>query len=371
MRGVLANKRQKVLFMHDKVIALKPYLKTWGYTQSKNEGATVMYDWVFKCLQDGFSVEERIIDGKTYVVDGGPAPEEYEGFRKIIVPIPQFKLSGNEYMTIWDCLDRVARYNQELCYHVKGQEFLDEDGNNARQSGKMIVSVTMFVPNDTQRKHMQIKMKEAVAQITEKVVEICGVSVGDKLTKIQKWSVTKVIHDWIMERTYYNLNHEAIKDTAAYYLTQLAYSALTDEADVKPICAGYTAAMAYLCNMYRINCVFVSGFAVDDTVTKPTDHAWNIVSFTLPYGEYSSDPSQWAAMDLTWDDKRLDEIKQGTPWEYFCTDKVYHEHGDSEITRTLDDRGYPFGDYETTIAPTATYPYTGNTLFDITNEIQG
>lgn len=355
MSGVLMNGSGKVLLKDGGAVLRKPYLKSWGYAQAKADGTTELYDWVFKCFSEGFSVSERTIDGSTYAVDGGAAGEEYEGFRKIVVPLIQFQIPAESYLAVWDCLDRVVRYNWELCYHVKNQEFLDEDGNNARETGKTIVSVAMIVPNDTQRLHAQTKMAEATALVKAKVLEVCGVSAGDGLTEVQKRNVTKVIHDWIMERTSYKPTENEQDDE--YYWSQLAYSALTDEENIKPVCAGYTAAVAYLCSMYGITAVFVSGEATDGVDTG--QHAWNMVAFGLPYGVYSSVPSDWAAIDLTWDDKRHDGTKEGTPWEYFCTDKAYHEYGTAEETRTNDDRGYPVS------VPTATCAYTGNTLYGI------
>ena len=145
--------------------------------------------------------------------------------------------------------------------------------------------------------------------------------------------------------------------TTINYWSKTAFSALIED-DNLPVCVGYASAFSHLCHRYNINAIYVEG-SVDISHPEYINHAWNMVSFELPYGIYSSDPSKWSAIDITYDDGRHDNPDRSDWWGYFCTTEVYHHKNNVVVTRLNSLKGYPVD------VPTKTYTYTGNTLYGI------
>lgn len=353
---VLINSAGNALTKNGRIIATKPYSKLWGYALAKSDGTIDVYDWIYRCFEDGFSVGARTVNGASYTVDAGDASAYMEGFRWLTIPMIQFNIEDSEgsRRKIRFHFLRVIQDNPVLCYYIVAQnpvyylQFTSVEGK--------IETVKMVAPNDNMRRNAQIEIDKTVAVVKDKVLDICGVAAGDTLTATQKRNVTKCLHDWLMDHTTYSDNKG--------YWSHTMFSALDGDATYEPVCDGYSLALQYLCNLYGINCVYVAG-SVDADHLEYENHAWNMVSFVLPIGKYDNDEYKWSAVDLTYDDGRYDGRETRARidwWGYFCTDKVYHHNNDSTQTRWNSPKGYPVS------IPAALYPYNGNTLYGIAEE---
>lgn len=382
-----------------------PYADLWGYAQAKADGTTSAYEWIYNCMADGFSVQARTVDGysEPIAVDGGAVNTMIvEGelrFHRLNIPIYQFNVNVAQTVRRW--VARVVRENPVLCYvdHMSSFPVQIERVNNADSSSR-IVYFSLICPDDALRQYEREKIAAGITAAKAKVKQVSGIAPSCAvLTEMQKRNVAKILHDWIMERTSYKTG--VLDDqTPENYWSQTAYSALTDDVDVKPVCAGYSVALAYLLNFYGIYCVYVQGGPGSST----SGHAWNLVSFKLPIGTYTPTPGLWSSIDLTIDDNVYDaayspykgynagdqcvnfrrvwtcivpvapgeqwsaekwELDESagddvTAWRQFCSDRVY---GSAESPRrTPNSRGYPI---MPPAVPTAYYPYYGSDLYGI------
>lgn len=119
----------------------------------------------------------------------------------------------------------------------------------------------------------------------------------------------KVIHDLICDKVAYN--HAVFADgyispeEEQQYLTQTAYSVLCGDSTV---CAGYSDAMAIMCNGAGLDAVSVTSY----------DHQWNKVRIN----------DIWYNYDATWGDSDEDGVYYG----FFArSDESYEAHGYSHI----------------------------------------
>jgi len=342
MKLLIRNGR--VLTSGGMVLAVKPpYADLWGYAQAKAENKADVYEYIYQCMADGFTVQTRTVEGYAdpITVDGG-AVADLEGFRRLVIPLYQFNITSNA--VVYDWISRVVRDNFELCYASVSSTFR-ATFTKVGGSGSRIISVAIIVPNDTLRAHARDKMVAAVEPLKAKVREVLNLMPRDDMTEIQKRNLVKVVHDWLLERTYYlpHLPGELDDFTVPNYWSQTAYSALTDEVIVKPVCVGYASATAYLLNKYLINCVYVEGYA------EGTYHAWNMVSFACPMGTFDADNAKWMHHDVNMDDDWYDMP--------FDTTKDY-KYGDKAVYNETTGRPYP-GDRWFCTVPVSAGQWTG------------
>lgn len=397
------------------LVSVPRYFHLWGYHQAKNDVTTerhdwaAVYDWIYQCFSEGLSAGQRTITvggtGYTFNSDGGDALSSgsiYKtGFRRIVVPLIQFGITSNTANNdqISRVVKQVTRDNQTLCYYKTGFEV--NTINGATPSGQVsyggkVGYFTIIVPNDTQRTAAQARIEQAVTAIKAKVKEVTGYTTeAARSWTASDWkkrrNVVKVIHDWIMDHT----NYKDSEDDASKYWSQVAYSPFAKADGIFPVCAGYASALVYLCNLYHINALYVGG----GTNGRSGGHAWAMMSFVLPMGNFTADATKWAAIDLTWDDSFYDRkfsaertytVGQGcfgpdgdwwvchtavtTPgawtgtenwtwtssgtgystWWCFAVDGMYTRDG-----RNNGARGFPVS------VPTAYYPYYGSDLYGI------
>lgn len=87
------------------------------------------------------------------------------------------------------------------------------------------------------------------------------------------------IHDWLIKRITYDLTTENSGNV---------YGAIVEG---KVRCEGYAYALNYMCSMYGVPVIYISG----EVRGEESRHAWNIIQM---------DDGKWYYMDLTWDDPR-------------------------------------------------------------------
>lgn len=320
-----------------------PYINGWGYAQAKAENKTEVYEYIYGCMVDGFSVKTRTVDeyAEPITVDGG-AVEGLDGFRRLVIPLYQFNITSQK--TVYNWIFRVVRDNHYLCYATVSTTF-NAQFTKVGGSGSRIISVGVIVPNDALRSHAQEKILSATAVLRGKVRDVCGIRAGDRHTETEKRNLVKVVHDWLLERTYYlpHLPGELDDFTVKNYWAQTAYSALTDEVVAKPVCAGYAAATSYLLKTFGINCVYVEGYA------EGAYHSWNMVSFDCALGIFDSNNAKWMHHDVNMDDDWYDMP--------FDTTKDY-KYGDKVVYNETTGLPYP-GDRWFCTVPVTAGPWTG------------
>lgn len=318
------------------ILARAPrYLKLWGYYQAQHDSTTephdwaAVYDWIYECFAAGLSAGQRELEvgGQTYEfeTDGGIAlvgGDEYKpGFRKLVVPMISFAITNNTDNSeqVSRVITQVLRDNQALSYYKVGYEVNQVNGAAPAWQvnyGGRIGYFSIIVPNDTLRAEAQARIAQAVMAIKAKVKEVTGYSVADaRGWTAADWkkrrNVVKVIHDWMMEHT----NYKDSEDNSSKYWSQTAYATFAKQDGIFPVCAGYSSALVYVCNLYGINAVYVGG----GTNGRTGGHAWTLLSLLLPMGDFSADATKWAAIDLTWDDGVYDRYYE----LQFSSEKTY------------------------------------------------
>lgn len=349
MRILVNKSTEKILTKNGSAIARIP----WGYYQAMQWNAVDLYNWIYSCFRDGFSRSESYY---------GDASEYMTGIQKLLIPLSDFSFKNTEMnkKLIANILLNVATDNPEFCYNVN-MTLINEtvyNGYTLEDDGTFFTNVWVYAPNDNLRNIARAKLLAAVNDAKEAVSLYCnGITTSSELSENQKRNVTKILHDWIMDKTHY-------AETINYW-SKTAFSAIVNDSNDGvsgfPVCTGYAEALSYLCGLYGINAVYVEGQVGASQNSQPEiiNHAWNMVSFILPYGKFDNDPSKWAAIDLTYDDGRQDNPEKDAYWKYFCTDSIYHSNGSIKQTRVNSSKGYPVD------VPTKKYQYYGSILYGI------
>lgn len=131
-----------------------------------------------------------------------------------------------------------------------------------------------------QVKSMQAEINQSVEKIKAYVTETS--SLGKE----------KMLHDWLCDNVFYSPN---LEEESAFNI----YGALVKGFAV---CEGYSRAMQYLCNIYKIDCILVTGYS------SGVGHMWNQIKIE----------DNWYNLDITWDDPD----SESTPiwYSYFNVD---------------------------------------------------
>lgn len=322
----------------------------YGLYQAEQWNAVDLYEHILGAFEDGFA---RISNPEA-------ASDYMEGLFKLPVSLSSFDLddNANNRALIHHTIVNVAADHPLLCYNVNMTQMTGGtvyNGYTITTDGSKITGFWIYAPSDELRAAARAQTLAAIEAAKACVLEKTTAKYGGLTTRNvdtaeKKRDVTKILHDWIMQRTHY-------AETTDYWC-KTAYAALVDDT-FYPVCVGYAQALSYLCRLYRINCVYVEG-STDTTHPDYITHAWNMISFELSYGAYPNQPSEWAAIDLTYDDGRQD-VGREEMWAYFCTSKTYHHNLSTPnvVTRVNSAKGYPVS------VPTAYYPYYGTEMYGI------
>lgn len=318
----------------------RPYEKEWGYYQCKKEGTDEAYDWMYRCIYEGFAAGSRtlVIDGveqEPLAVNGGkyldPRLEKLYQMQMdlLMIPLRQFSLTRQQVKTI---LDRVTHDNP-LLLNVRKTDFVPVEEDS------VCTAVGMTSPQDSYiAEYLPIIENNLSLIYLNKVYQLCRVNPGDPLTEQQRWEVTKVLHDTLIERG--NYCGDIGKEISQYWFSTIFPSLREGEAYLS--CEGASTAMKFLCQQYGINCLCVYGEASNDH--NMGGHDWNMLSLTLDYGDYEADPAKWTGMDALWDSGyeegqiRFDG-KQGNGWLFFCSAEAVF--GTPEMMRSPGIDGFP------------------------------
>lgn len=373
----------------------EPYLSEWGWKCCVEDGTTELYQWLYRCIKESFSVDHRSIivtdtDGNetayTCVIDGGSdlitavetatgrdAPDnllaETPDARILKIPVPQFSAVAVD--TLRHVCNRVMLDNPELCCPiypsatvVDGEDVLFVPIDYEDDGCKYIYTV---MPTETMRRKMVDRMRAAAEMIKDKVYYLYGIMPGDELTANQIKCVSKVIHDYIILHG----NPACSKrGELVPYWSAMAYAAL--DGDLRANCSGYTQAFNYVARMYGIVAIYMSGQGYFDKDGDGTaagqgesgGHAWTAIQLT---GDtYSADPADWTCIDVYWDEPEHETSIGEVPnrsdviWRYFMDAGEIFSAGypTHEITNAS---GY--GSYPMVGNPTGSYPYEGDNIY--------
>lgn len=358
MKALIKNEHALV---QSGVLVYKPYINQWGFHQSKTINEIKLYDWVYKCLVDGFSVQTRVINGKTYILDGGNTGTLGEEIHWLIIPMRQFNIpsekdeNGNtidKNKTAFNVVSRVCTDNQELLIYAPPADYYSVVNDD-----EYVDYYKLQFPFD--QEDLIKKRKEILTTISEidlYVISKTGFSVLNKpTTNIEKVEVISALHDWILE----NVSNNTVYENSNYW-THNAYNclkSLSNETDVRTTdCSGFASAYQMLCQRYGVNCIQVIGGAGSGNggaTTTKINHSWNILSLELPIGKYDSDVSKWYAVDLRFDEYVKDgKVKTNgvivtDTRRYFMTKNIYSDTTNTTIKgrdyrqRANNDIGYP------------------------------
>lgn len=127
----------------------------------------------------------------------------------------------------------------------------------------------LYSIKETQRIQMEIK------QITTIIIpqEIMSETILNR---------EKIVHDYLAEKVEYHYNSHDATD----------YTIVGPILEGQAICEGYSKAFKYVCEQISLNCLVVSGRALNLKTGNIDNHAWNIIY--VGNGKY-------AHVDVTWD----------------------------------------------------------------------
>jgi len=147
--------------------------------------------------------------------------------------------------------------------------------------------------------------KEEIKKINEEVDKLINTLITNDIT--EDYDKLKVIHDYIINNTKYDLNNDKTKKSYNAYGTLFNHLAT---------CNGYTDLMAIFLNKLGYDNYKIA------TTNKTTGHVWNVVKIN----------NEWLHLDLTWDDPVSSDNKDYLYHKYFLIDTEELMTADSNIT---------------------------------------
>lgn len=363
------------------VILDEPYLKEYGWQCSVNDGTTELYEWLYRCFAEGFSVPYRTIavDGVEHrfdteltkrntewyvrfmgglrtpeqnLIDNGVTSDQASYF---CIPLIQF---GNmEEQQIINAFARVRNDNPKLCCPPIGPNALTKDEN-----GKVIYAQCIFQTEAT-IKGIDALIKQATIEVDDLVADTLNINIGDSLDESQKKKVAKVIHDYIVIKSEPAISGATAGNWKINPWRATLYGVL--DPNQRALCDGYAQAFNFFARMYGILALIMTGKVYvenDDGLLEAVGgHAWNTVCFTADYGTYPTNSAEWTAIDAFWDEPLHEEnLGMGKPggkvfWKYFCKpSNIFIKPVGSEYSRLIEtDTSY--GNYPFDGEPIAVY----------------
>lgn len=354
----IITKNGKAITSTNGAVTVKKYSKKWGFLQTKNRKEVQLYDWIYKCISDGFAVSTRTINGKIYTVDGGNENVLSGDVHWLVIPMRQFNIPAESIgnAKAFNVVHRVCTDNQDLfawaCPVVGGIE-----GYEVVNDGEYLDAYKLQHPFDIETfGYKKEEVRQTILEIDEFVKTETGFSILDKpVGASDKIAVATALHDWIIE----NVNNNNVLANSNHW-SHCAYNCLrakTSQSDVRTTdCAGFSSAFQLLCEQYGVNCIQVLGGVGDSdsgATGMKTNHSWNMLSIELPIGTYDSVSSKWYGVDIRFNEYvkdgkvKTDDATVTDTRRYFMTKNIYSDTTNTTVNgrdcrqRTNNDIGYP------------------------------
>ncbi|MEG2137248.1 MAG: hypothetical protein RRY64_01185 [Oscillospiraceae bacterium] len=342
----------------------KPYLLRPGYLQSVaecsagNSQPRELYEWIYRRLFVGDSVTSFLMQEQGGLYEHQTV-KAYAGVDYLIIPVGQFSgiMATNYYDATRMGADTLMKYylrvywdNPQLCNAIPTWLLWKYgDGRVAYLGVPLYTQVEI--------KNMQEVCRDGKAKVEIEVYKRYALRPGDTLTKVQKIKVGKLIHDWLVLHNQYDQVNEA------EMLDQMLYPAMSDGINA-PVCASYAMAYQWLCNLYGIEAMVITGVVYNgisvDHVPQGGPHAWNMVNHSETPGSFGDVSADWSETDCTWDDPT------GTTPEYIRWRYLYYPTARvGTVVGRLNNRGRYTEAYTYPVADcTGDHPYTGGKPYE-------
>ncbi|MBR2744789.1 MAG: leucine-rich repeat protein, partial [Clostridia bacterium] len=175
----------------------------------------------------------------------------------------------------WDCTKTSISYYGSTFYfkaHNGASNFLEDEFNSAA------------------------KVEIAYNKVDTKINQIMNGISSDSTD----YEIVAIVHDWLVD----NLDYDYTFSTNCHNV----YGTLVES---KPVCEGYARTFKTLMDKYDIPCIIVTGTGINSASSGA--HAWNYVQLD----------GEWYAMDVTWDDPRING--EGAPSQEWLN-QIHHTY---------------------------------------------
>jgi len=190
--------------------------------------------------------------------------------------------------------------------------------------GTTISEVSLNSSNNISREESEIAVTvNEIKSYIDEVIKNSGIKESDEDYNLKREEIiVGALNDWLVDNNYYNkfvLYGKKTRDKANIKAWRMS-SALTKQGGSteeilkgykkfgdpdSPVCEGYSYAYKYLCNLYNIPCIVVSGMT-----NSGGTHMWNLIRF--------NGTKKWYAVDVTWNDYTSTETEKR---KYFLCSK--------------------------------------------------
>ena len=239
-------------------------------------------------------------------------------YRKIRIDVDRFFMGEKETkpflvgFTKYEVLGhyRLSDYGLTLSEALQAFDALYQDCPQyyAYNSTYLLGSEEMLSPvmeksflEQTARDQMDAKIAKTVSEIST--------FIKDYHTDFEKFSI---LYDYVKTQVRYAFNIFGMPSMRSH--TGNLTSVLDGDPKTNSICAGYSFALTYLCNIFEVECLFVGNLALN--------HAWNVVKMD----------GAWYYADATNDDAvDTDELflcSEQTFWTFFECDQPQYDDGE-------------------------------------------
>ncbi len=127
------------------------------------------------------------------------------------------------------------------------------------------------------------------AQVTQTMADLLASSDYDEDGEISIYEKIQSVHDYVIERMYYDHEGLATYESTGDYRIFTAAGSFVDSVGSGIVCEGYSKAAKILLNRMGVPCCLIRGSVTGSDL----GHMWNAVSVD----------GSWYLMDVTWDDK--------------------------------------------------------------------
>jgi len=226
---------------------------------------------------------------------------------------------NDEFQRAWDAF----YYDRPDVFYLDPNKFSITIETSKRG---FITSYNVYINNGNNESYLDsgFSDKQEIDQYI-KQMEILKEQFIDQMTVMSSdYERIKALHDWIVDNIEYDSSMQQVHRTNIC-------GALIDRTVV---CEGYAKLFKYILDDMGIDCVLVSGTAVNSKGIKER-HMWNYVNLD----------GKWYAVDCTWDDPIIiggGKVDKDIKYKYFLKGpSFFKDHTEEPITEKSESLEYP------------------------------